>query len=323
MSADPIAIRPRTLIVSASDSRFLPLLKGMIASIEPVLADPNVDLACFDIGLTHADRIWLEQHASVIKEPGSHFGIPAEAHRPALRSFLARPFLREYFPGYDVYLWVDSDVWLQDPGVIGQYVAGALQSGMAITHESERGYRFQLWLLGWTAKHFALGYGPLTGAYLLTRPHLNAGFFAVAAGAPQWGAWARCYEAAIQRTNALVPHDQFALNHALHAWPKQGTARMRTAILDPGCNWICDRGVPMWNDEAGAFCKPYAPYETIGAMHLAGPAKGKSYAIKRTGGGVFTTFVLHGASPEHPVLTAPQAAPDQLPPEPAIQHAAA
>lgn len=286
----------RVLIVSASDTRFMGFLRDMIASIQPVLDRPNVQLACFDIGMTPADRMWLIGRGARIAEPGTHLGVDPAAHGPALRSFLARPFLREYFPGYDVYVWIDSDIWMQDPLALDRYIAGALETGMAATHETERAYRFQAWLLGWTAKHFILGFGPLRGAWLLTRPHVNAGLFAIAADAPHWDAWAARYGPAIRRSGRVVPHDQFALNHAIHA-----PNAPKTLLLDPGCNWICSRGVPMWNDAAGAFCRPYPPYAPIAVLHLAGPAKRECYTVRRTGGGAFRTYMLRGATPAAPV----------------------
>ena len=164
-------------------------------------------------------------------------------------------------------------------------VDGARSEGMAIAHENERAYRFQRFLFLWTAKHFVLGYGPLRGLWLLTRPHLNAGMFAIRAGAPHWQAWARRYDAAIKRTGKITPHDQFALNQAIYQ------DRLPTRLLDAGANWICDRGVPMWNDEAGAFCRPYGPHRTISALHLAGPGKRTAYRIKRTGGGEFLAMI--------------------------------
>ena len=100
---------------------------------------------------------------------------------------------------------------------------------------------------------------------------MNAGFFAARADAPHWQAWSRRYAAAIARTGALVPHDQFALNHALHGDPIGGDRPPHARLLDPRCNWICDRGVPMWNDAEGAFCKPYPPFAAIGAL-LDSPA---------------------------------------------------
>jgi hypothetical protein len=289
--------RPHVIVVTASDSRFMPFLQGMLASIAPVLEQPAIRLAVFDIGLQPADRARLQAMGAQIATPGAHLGVDEGAHSPALRSFLARPFLREYFPGHDIYMWIDSDVWLQDCTVADDYIAGAQAGGMAISHEREKSYRFQPRLFGWTTKHFLLGYGMAETAWLLSRRHLNAGFFAIHADAPHWKAWAERYETAIARSGKLVPHDQFALNQALRS-PTSGG--LDFCELPPDHNWICDRGVPMWNDDAGQFCVPRPPYAPIGAMHLAGPAKRTLYEIRRSGGGSFSTCLLQGASPDHP-----------------------
>jgi hypothetical protein len=275
-----------------------------MASLSQSLASPRVEMACFDLGLDDADRIWLRDRGCAVATPRSHLGVREEDHSAALRSFLARPFLPEYFPGHDVYVWIDSDVWLQDEAVLPEYVEGACAEGMAVTHEKTSAYRLQLWLMAWTAKHMALGYGAAAAAHLMRRPHVNAGFFAIHATAPHWAAWAARYEAAIRRTGALVPHDQFSLNHAIHG-DLFGGGTVRTRLLEPRCNWICDRGIPMWNDATGRFCEPTAPFAPIGALHLAGPAKRVRYTIARSGGGSFETFLLQGASPEHPILTGP------------------
>ncbi len=293
---------PRIMVVTASDARFMPFVDGMLASISSHLARPNVSAACFDIGLSAADRQSLNARGIQTVAPRAHLGVDEAATRPALLSFLARPFLPEYFPGHDVYLWIDSDVWLQDPAVFDDYVGGALTDGMAITHERTPAYRFQPWLLGWTGKHFLRGYGAVDTSWLLLQRHVNAGFFAIRANAPHWQAWASCYQAAIARTGDLVPHDQFALNHALHG-SALARGKLTTRFLPPRCNWICDRGIPMWNDDAHAFCEPRAPYTPIGALHLAGPAKVSTYTIGRTGGGSFETCLVYGASPETPMCS--------------------
>jgi len=289
----------KVMVVSASDSRFMPFLEGMLRSLAPRLADAAVSAACFDIGLSDIDRKRLQGMGVQVVSPRAHLGVDGSAVRPALLSFLARPFLPAYFPGHDVYMWIDSDVWLQDLSVFDTYVAGALSHGMAITHERTSSYRFQPWLLGWTGKHFLRGYGPANTAWLLMQRHLNAGFFAARADAPHWAAWAQRYQIAIERTGDLVPHDQFALNHALHGGVLARSS-LSALFLPARNNWICDRGIPMWNDAEGAFCEPRAPFAPIGALHLAGPAKTKRYTIRRTAGGSFTTCLVQGASPDHP-----------------------
>ena len=287
---------PRVLVVTAADHRFMPLLRGMLASLSHGSQRTSISLACLDGGLSPADLRWLKAEGVRTMKPGAHFGLNMADHPATLLPILAKPFLQTYFPGYDVYVWIDCDAWLQDIAVLNRYIEGALTAGFAIAHESARGYRFQPWLLAWMLKHFLLGCGPLATAWLLSRDHLNSGLFAGRANAPQW---ASCYATAVSRTGALYPYDQFALNKALHRRP--GLA----CFLDPGCNWICDRGPPMWNDAEGHFCKPYPPFEAIGVLHLAGVAKWRSYRIRRTGGGVFETFLVHGASPIHPVTVCP------------------
>ncbi len=293
----------KLLIVSSSDTKFFNLLKDMILSLErlarqPASALPPYDLGIIDLGLSDEDRAWLGERQAIIVQPRPHMGA-GSLDRPLELAFLVRPFLPEYFPGHEIYCWIDSDVWLQNEEAVLSLVEGARSEGMAIAHENERAYRFQRWLFLWTAKHFILGYGPLRGLWLLSRPHLNAGMFAIRAGAPHWAAWARRYKAAIDRTGKITPHDQFALNQAVYQ------DRLTTRLLDAGANWICDRGVPMWNDEAGAFCRPYAPHKIISAIHLAGPGKRTAYSIRRTSGGSFTTMIRYGVRPPGAPATQP------------------
>lgn len=291
----------RVPLVTASDSRFFPLLQSMLETLRAREYPGSLSLACFDIGLTQVQRDMLSDKQVQVVRPTPHFGISADHHSPALLSFLARPFLPQDFPGYDIYLWVNSDVWFQDPRAIDMYIAGAHADGFAITHESERAYRLQLWLLAWTAKHFLLGYGPISGAWLLSRRHLNAGIFAGRVDTPHWEMWKRLYHAAIERSGKLVPHDQFALVQALHRPAPWRNAPLRTRFLAPTWNWIVARGVPMWNDSVGAFCRPYAPYDTIAVIHLAGPGKSHTYRVSRTSGGSFETFILPGVTPDRAV----------------------
>lgn len=286
---------PRIVVTTTSDAKYFPLLRDMLTSLDAVTraggGAAEFDLAFIDLGVDAAQRDWLAARDAQFVTPRPHFGLTREQIPTREMAFLLRPFLPEYLPGYDIYVWIDSDIWFQSADAFEDLLRGAATKGMAIVHESERAYRLQLWLLAWTAKHFVKGYGALRGARLLTRTHVNAGLFAIAADAPHWDAWARRYAAAIKRTGKLTPHDQFALNQAIHQ------DRLPTAFLPPTDNWICDRGVPMWNDALGRFCAPYAPHAPISAMHLAGPGKSRDYTIARTGGGAFTARLTYGASP--------------------------
>ena len=206
----------RTIIVTAGDSKVMPTLQGLIRSLEAFPERRSVEIGCLDVGQTDADRAWLTAHGVILAEPTSHLGVPDSRLKPYERAFVARPFLRDYFPGRDVYIWIDSDVWLQGWWVIDAYRQGALDTGMAIAHERERAYVFQGWLLAWFAKHMVLGYGPVDAAWLLSRPHLNSGLFAMRADSPHWDLWVHHYQAAWNRTGQFNPHDQFSINRLVH-----------------------------------------------------------------------------------------------------------
>jgi hypothetical protein len=286
----------RTILVTAGDSKVLPMLQGLVNSLQAFPQHREVEIGCLDVGQSAEDRAWLTSRGVILAEPTTHLGVPDSRLKPYERAFVARPFLRDYFPGRDIYIWIDSDVWLQGWWVIEAYQQGALQTGLAIAHERERAYVFQGFLWGWFAKHMVLGYGVLDAAWLLSRPHLNAGLFAMRSDSPQWDEWVRTYTAAWERTGTFNPHDQFSINRFVHGGALRRPTQAAT-LLEPRYNWICDRGPPMWNDELGMLCEPYAPFRPIGAVHLAGPAKSRSYDIRRTGGGSFNARLVYGVRP--------------------------
>jgi hypothetical protein len=268
----------RKVIVTGSDSGYFPLLAEMIQSVQRFEQSRQFDLRYFDMGLKDEEIRWLAERGCIGCKPGWDLEVPEPQRNTRHHSQAIRPFLRNYFPGYDVYVWLDADLWIQDWQVLERYVEGALGYGLAISFEKERAYRFQGWLLGWTLKHFILGYGLWRGLWLASRPHLNVGCFAIAAAAPHWEPWIARFQKAICRAGRVEPHDQFALIDAVYS------DRLPTCILPATCNWICDRGIPVWDADAKLFCVPYPPYTAISVIHLAGPAKATNYSVATRSG---------------------------------------
>lgn len=291
---------PQVLVVTAADSHQVPLLRHMLATLRTQAGGADLPVACLDLGLAPAELAWLAAEGVEVVAPRHRFAL-RDAYPGWHDAYLAQPFLREILPGPDLYLWIDADIWFQDGRAVTACLAGARQHGFAIAVERSPSYRLQLWLEAWMTKHFVRGFGIVEGLWLATRPHLNSGFYALRADAPHWDAWTDAYAAAIRRSGTGTPYGQFAMNLLVHG-RLPGRGRMPAALLDPWANWICDRGIPMWNDETGVFCEPRPPFRTISAMHLAGPGKREIYRIRRTGGGELITRLLPGASPATPVL---------------------
>ena len=289
-------VPPDLVGVTAGDSEFMGFMRGMVESLRSLPGMAEVPLRVMDLGLTAEDREWLSARGAEFAVPHAHLGVPEGSVLPHHLGYLSRPFFRDYFPGFGRYLYIDGDVWLQRRDCLDAFLGGAAAHGLAVAHERSPDYRFQAWLMAWMAKHLLLGFGPLDAAWLLAAKPVNAGLFCLTDTAPHWAAWAAAYKAAYERSGSVAPHDQFALN-LVTAGGMFGRGRLPAAILPPRCNWICDRGPPMWNDAEAAFCEPRAPYTVLGALHLAGPAKRETYEIRRTGGGSFRARLTWGAGP--------------------------
>jgi hypothetical protein len=80
-----------------------------------------------------------------LREPEWGFDFPGREQKPGfLRGLLARPFLREYFPEFEIYVWIDADAWLQDWYAVELFCEGACRRrGMAIVPEIDRGSQRQ------------------------------------------------------------------------------------------------------------------------------------------------------------------------------------
>ena len=267
------------VIVTAADSGYFDLLVGMIRSVRRFETYRQTPIAVFDVGFRPDHRAWLQQQDVMVIDPAWHFGISEKTAKSYERAALVRFFIHDYLSGYDYSLWLDPDLWLQDSGVLDRMIEGARATGAAVAHESDRLYRFQGWLATWNLKHKIVGSGLRNGLLLMMRPSYNLGLYCLAADAPHWQAWRQRFQAAYARTNRVTPYEQFAFNEVIHV------DKLPTTKLASSDNWICDRCPPMWNEQTGLFCRPTAPFSPLSVLHLAGPAKNRTYDIEVIGGG--------------------------------------
>lgn len=268
------------IIVIAADATFFGLLRCLLLSIEehrpPPGSGPDVAIGLLDIGLAPEQRAWAEGRVDHIVEPGWDLDLPAEQRRakPHLRALTARPFLPVHFPGFDTYLWIDADVWLQNWWAVDLYRAGARHDDIAVTPHSDRAYPLNREMLRLRHKSYTAGFGRETAEALWLENYLNAGIFAARADSPLWGIWAEAFQQAIAASPDRMTLDQAALNFA---WYRRG---LSAQLLPAVCNWQCHLGLPAWNPRAGVFCEPYLPYAPISMLHLTGRAKNDVYEIK-------------------------------------------
>ena len=259
--------RPRLLIVSGADREYFPLLRDTVLSVRAVRRGAAIGI--LDLGLDAEHRDWLSSRVEHIVHPAWDLDFPRRAQTPdTFKAQVARPFLPQHFPGYETYLWIDADAWLQDPRVIDLYVDAAGRDKLAITPEIDRAYKRHYkrpkpfgWTLAW--KNYRQAFGWRAADRLGRNPMVNCGVFALHRDAPHWAAWARTLSRVLERTRFFFV-EQIALNYVIFA---EG---MPVNLLPAYCNWMPGDAAPAFDTERGLFVEPYAPHEVIGIMHLAG-----------------------------------------------------
>lgn len=258
----------RTLIVTAANEAFAPLLHGLIGSLQQWQPRSFTHLACFDLGLSPASRAAVSSYAEHVIEPAWDLDVDMtlRVRHPEWRALTVRPFLRDYFPGYDVYFWIDADAWVQERFALDQYLSGALRGALVVASHVHPAYQVTQDVLEWRIKRGRAYFGR-NWSRIPVEAYFNAGVFALRADMPHWAIWADWFAAGLARTNGKLCCDQTALNGAL--WAQY----LPVSAVSPLCNWLCHLAIPSFDAARARFCEPLAPSRPIGILHLTAGSK--------------------------------------------------
>jgi len=267
---------PDTLIVCSCDRSYFPLVKGLILSLlDPGPLPEGIGLGFIDIGCDAEALRWLTERGVYVRklEEGA-VGRLADAALGYQRAQACRPFLPRIFPEAQVFVWMDSDMWVQDRTVFA-YLRKAARSEpdkLFISPECHYSYlpinadteqrRHEMY------SYYEPAYGAEIAQSLCKRFTLNSGFFAMHAANGIWVEWARqvrrLFLDEYDRYPSIVRHmaDQVALNVIAN-----GSARVR--LLDPLYNYI-SHWTPPVRGEDGVVRVALPPHVPVGIVHLAG-----------------------------------------------------
>ncbi|MEZ5849320.1 MAG: hypothetical protein R3D68_01555 [Hyphomicrobiaceae bacterium] len=262
----------KDIVITGGDSRYFGLMQGCLRSLRNAPETLACALGVLDCGLTADEAAWCRSIGATIVEPGWDVAFAGSLTvHPAMRAMTARPHLRRYFPGFDTYLWIDADAWVQEGAAARLFLDAAHMGDIAIVPEVHRSYSnlrhtredFETA----NAKAYADAFGPAAAQRLIRMPLVNAGVFAIAHTSPAWGLWADVLADAATRSTNLV--DQIALNVAIY---DHGLGDIR---LPASCNWIAHLCPPAWDGDRGAFVEPDPPFTPIGILHMTLDTKWK------------------------------------------------
>jgi hypothetical protein len=263
-------------VVFAADAAYFPLVKGLILSLIEAAPTSRPDYVFLDIGATPAQRAWIAaQGVRLVDGDAIDRAIdlkPAYQIAPYMRAQLVRPFLPQLLPDHECLIWLDADLWVQDPAAINMLVEliAAHPQAMAIaplidtcywTHykpAEEIRVPIDLWYRGLFGAAEAAAHG---GKCIF-----SSGVFAAGRDSPVWQRWREALARAISNplSEPVLRHlaEQTALNLVLH---EQGgylplgswfnyNLHLGAAILRPADDRVV-RGLP--------------PFEAVGVIHLS------------------------------------------------------
>lgn len=255
----------KAIAITGGDAAYFDLMRDCIGSLRSVPEGRALALGVLDCGLTPEQQTWCRAQGATLVVPQWDFDFPGRENlKDGYKALTARPFLPRYFPGHDLYLWVDGDCWVQQGDAIELFLRAARTGTLAVAPEIHRSMRHYKHAWGEFSAVNGAAYescfDKATAERLVRYPMINAGVFALTADAPHWAGWAQILNEALQRSANMT--DQIALNVMVY---DRGYSH---EPLPSRCNWPVHHATPAWDEERGLFVEPAMPYEPLGILHM-------------------------------------------------------
>ena len=147
----------KNVIISLADSKYYELLDELVNSIKQFKESENTAICILDAGLSDEQKEKLSLKVDEIKSADWDIEVPdfKVKGREWLKSQVSRAFLPKYFPGYEKYLWIDADAWVNSWDAIELYFKGCENNKLSIATSADRAYGRVLraeWVFGSFAK---------------------------------------------------------------------------------------------------------------------------------------------------------------------------
>tara|TARA_Y100001935_G_C17271838_1_gene492385 strand:- start:412 stop:1317 length:906 start_codon:yes stop_codon:yes gene_type:complete len=264
----------KNLIVSSADDKYSHLLFELFKSIEKHL--DKYDFAILDCGLSlKFIRYFKERNVQIVKPDWEH-EIPSYKirGRDNLKVQFSRFYLDKYFPGYENYIWLDSDTWINCINTFELYLKGAKNLGFSITPQVDRSYKKLIdikWFFGGFPKKInSINYKNISKSISLKLGQKFAGHYTLNAGCFAYNikfdglSNLRNNLKLASKKGRIFGSDQVALALTHH---HDG---VEFEFLPAYCNWLCVTKFPKYSIMDKCFVEPYLPNEKIAVIHLAG-----------------------------------------------------
>jgi hypothetical protein len=267
-------------IVSLADSKYFELLNELVESILRFKESKEVKICILDAGLEANQIKILENKVHKIVKAKWDIQVPEYKVRGRewLKSQVSRAFLPDYFPGFEKYLWIDADAWVNDWNCLEMYFKGSDNNTLSISSSADRSYGRVL-KAGWIFSNIAFiksqnykhakssGFSNKIAREVALKPHLNIGVFCLEKNSPHWEVWQKNLKEALKK-GRIFGSEQIAMNVTIYC------DNLKVEILPAYCNWFLIDNLK-FDLNNSTFVEPYLPNHKIGIIHLAGKTADK------------------------------------------------
>ena len=265
----------KNVIISLADSNYFLLLDELIDSIKRFKESEEIAICILDAGLEKKQKEILKKKVDSIKSADWDIKVPESKVKGKewLKSQVSRAFLPKYFPGYEKYIWIDADAWVNSWYPIELLLKGCENNKLSIVSSADRAYGRVLraeWIFGGFAriksqnyKHAkSSGFSETIARQVALKPHLNIGVFALQANSPHWEIWQKNLKKALS-SGKVWGSEQIAMNITIYS------DGLDVEILPAYCNWTLIEALK-FDKIRNTLVEPYLPNHEIGIVHFAG-----------------------------------------------------
>ncbi len=274
------------ILITACSGLFVEHYLDLLDSLADVGLTGQFDLGLIDLGLTAAQQDDLRARGIQIVPGRWPIEPPPTQNALHMLAFAGKPFARDFFPGYQTYVWMDADMWVQTADFWPALIQGAQSNGLAVPIEVDAGYGSMTWRNRlWMFRHFMNSYGLRRAVSLSRQPMVNNGVFALTADAPHWLLWQKHFRLMVSRTERTLAIDQLSMMAMSYLESET------LALIDASNNWVCSLGTPDYDVAQQRFVKPGGKQEVISVMHITTPSRARMVPVVHSDGTTVSKYL--------------------------------
>jgi len=262
-------------IVTGSDKNYFPFLKNLALSLK---LSKSLDLCDLCILKVDQNTEYLDELKDMItKSCDANFKLKVffDEKKNWHKLLTERPFIKDYFPGYKKYIWLDADTEVLNLDGIKFLDDATEEKELAIAPEVNESYIFKnksfglkkifssfYKISGWSFKNYNKYFGNKLGENLFFKPLFNNGVFCLRSDSKIWDLWKFEYQSALKKakTSYGIKTDQLSLNKVIYE-----NFRL-ISILDSTNNWIVAKS-ELLRKQNCLFFTPSFPRRKINIIH--------------------------------------------------------